>query len=393
MLTDRERKVLTLIDENKEETIEYLRKLLGFKTVTPADGKKAESGDYRKLQDFIYKTLGEMDFELDRWEIDTSQLEKFTEPGDKLNRDLGGMPVVVGMLKGGGAGKSLILNGHYDVVPSGILTNWKHDPFGGEIENNKVFGRGACDMKGGIAAMLQAVRYIQQAGIPLKGDVIVEIVPDEESSGIGTLACCEKGFKADAAIIPEPTNMNVLVAMRGGLSGKITVFGRAGHADMSQPHWSEGGAVNAISKAVKIIQALEELTDEWRNRADKQHKFLDPDMIMPTVIRGGDWPVTYPEKVDIVFLADCIPMTSEANLRKEIEEKITSVANTDPWMKEHPPKLEAQWYHGIEIDENEAIVKTCMEAVRELGIESKPAGMGSIVDPFVKTATLPFLRG
>lgn len=80
--------------------------------------------------------------------------------------------------------------------------------------------------------MLQAVKYIQQAGIPLNGDVTVEAVPDEESSGIGTLACCEKGYKADAAIIPEPTNMNVLVAMRGGLSGKITVFGRAGHSEM-----------------------------------------------------------------------------------------------------------------------------------------------------------------
>ena len=156
-----------------------------------------------------------MNFKLYRWEIDTSQLKEIAEPGDKLNRDLSGMTVVVGRLKSNGTGKSLILNGDYDVVPPGILRNWKHDPFGGEVENNKVFGRGACDMKGVSPPCYKQLKYIQQAGIPLNGDVTVEAVPDEESSGIGTLACCEKGYKADAAIIPEPTNMNVLVAMRG----------------------------------------------------------------------------------------------------------------------------------------------------------------------------------
>ena len=83
--------------------------------------------------------------------------------------------------------------------------------------------------------------------------------------------------------------------------GKITVFGRAGHAEMTQPHWTEGGAVNAISKAVKIIGALEGLTEQWRTRPDKQHKYLDPDIIIPTVIKGGEWTVTYPEKVEIQF--------------------------------------------------------------------------------------------
>lgn len=121
MLMEKERRVLTVIDANKEEIVEYLRKLIGFKTVTPADGKKAEGDDYKRLQDLIYKTLGKMNFKLDRWEIDTSQLKEIAEPGDKLNRDLGGMPVVVGRLKGNGTGKSLILNGHYDVVPPGIL--------------------------------------------------------------------------------------------------------------------------------------------------------------------------------------------------------------------------------------------------------------------------------
>ena len=96
-------------------------------------------------------------------------------------------------------------------------------------------------MKGGIAAMLCAVRAIREGGTELSEDLTVEIVPEEEITEMGTLACCQKGYKADAALIPEPTNLNVLVAHRGAISGKITVFGRAGHAQIAQPHWREGG--------------------------------------------------------------------------------------------------------------------------------------------------------
>ncbi len=234
-------------------------------------------------------------------------------------------------------------------------------------------------MKGGVAAMLQAIKFIQKAGVILGGDLTVETVPDEEATCMGTLACCQRGYAADAAIIPEPTDMKVLVAMRGSLYGKITVFGRAGHAEMTQPHWTEGGAINAISKSIKVIAALEELTNEWRTRPDKQHKFLDPDIIIPTVIGGGKWSVTYPEKVEIEFGAIFIPNTR--NKRQEIEEKLMSVANTDSWMKEHPPKLETgTWIYGTEVDENEPIVKTGMAALEDLGIEPGLTGFGSLTD-------------
>ena len=379
MLVDKENNVLSLVDDNKEEIIEYLQKLISFKTITPPSDGKAESDDYKGLQDFVHQSLTEMGFTLDMWEIDASKLESFPGSGVISDRDLSNMPVVVGKLKGKGSGKSLILNGHYDVVSPGEVENWKHGPFGGEIENNKLFGRGACDMKGGIAAMLEALKFIHKAGVKLNGDVTVETVPDEELTSMGTLACCQKGYKADAAIIPEPTDMNMLVAVRGSLNGKITVFGRAGHAETAQPHWKKGGAVNAISKAMKIVQALEELTEEWRREPDKQHKFLDPDIVMPTVIKGGKWRIMYPEKVEIEFNSDFVPST--ANMKEAIEEKIMSVAATDPWMKEHPPKLETNpWLYGAEVDENAQIVKTTMGAAQELNIEPKLVGWGTLTD-------------
>ena len=379
MLSEKERNVLGLIDKNGGEIVEYLRKLVRFKTVAPSYGGKAEGNDYNLLQDLVQRTLEELGFSIDLWEADASKLESFPLSGVNPARDLSNMPVLVGTRKGGGKGKSLILNGHYDTVPSGLVENWTHDPFGAEVESNKIFGRGAADMKGGIAAMLQAIKFIHKAGVALNGDLLVETVPDEEASSMGTLACCQKGYTADAAIIPEPTNMNVLVAMRGATGGSITVYGRAGHADIKQRHWKEGGAVNAIYKAMKIMQALKELTKEWRCRPDKQHRYLNPDITMPTAIRGGDWPIMYPEKVEIMFNADFIP--GQANIGKEIEEKIMGVAATDPWMKEHPPKVRiGGGLYGVEVDEKEPIVKAGMEAVKELGMEPKLVGWGTLSD-------------
>jgi acetylornithine deacetylase len=165
--------------------------------------------------------------------------------------------------------------------------------------------------------------------------------------------------------------------MRGSMHGTITVFGRAGHAAITQPHWTEGGAVNAISKATKIILALEELTSEWRDRPDKRHELLDPDIVLPTVINGGDYWERYPEKVEIGFSANFFGL---ANNVKEIEERIRAVANSDPWMRKNPPKLEYGWVYGAEIDENEPIVGTALQAARDLGFESGVMGWGTLSD-------------
>lgn len=379
MITEQERRVLEFIDRGKEDIIEDLRKLIGFRTVTPQENESAKGEDYKDFQKFIRSTLEEMGFDVDMWEIDASKLDSFPGSGVLKDRDLSNMPALAGKLEGSGEGRSLILNGHYDVVPAGIIENWRHPPFDAKIEDNKIIGRGTNDMKGGIAAIIHALKAIQQAGIVLNGDVIVESVPDEEQTSMGTLSCCQRGYTADAAIIPEPTDMKVLVAVRGSVYGRITVLGRAGHAEMPQPDWTEGGAVNAISKAAKIVAALDELTDEWRMSPEKQHKYLDPDIIVPTIIHGGEWPVTYPEKVEITFGSMFIPSTKDKI--KEIKAKLKSVADSDPWLKEHPPKLEIDGEtYGAEVEEDEPIVDTGREALRDLGIEPELRGYGTLTD-------------
>ncbi|HSB67393.1 MAG TPA: M20/M25/M40 family metallo-hydrolase, partial [Anaerolineales bacterium] len=248
-------------------------------------------------------------------------------------------------------------------------------------EYGKVYGRGTCDMKGGIAAMLQALRVIREADIQLNGKVMVQVVPEEEASCMGTLSACQHyDFKADAAIIPEPTNMNILVAMRGNASGTIIVYGRAGHADYAvQPYWTEGGAVNAIYKAVKVLQGLEELTLDWSQRPEKQHKYVNPDSVLPTVIHGGDWLVKYPEKVEIQYEANHIPATK--NLTEEIMDTIQAIANTDPWMRAHPPEvIPNKPLYGAEISEGEPIIQQVREACHDLGLEPNLTGSDSLTD-------------
>jgi acetylornithine deacetylase len=380
MLRQKEKELLRSIDSRKERIIEKLQTLIRYPTTTPGLGCKAEGQAYRSYQQDIQKTLEGAGFSVDSWEIDASTLEAFWGSGVDPDRDLSNMPVLVGRKEATKRGRSLLLNGHYDVVPPGELDAWSHDPFQGDRVENRIYGRGASDMKGGIAAMLSALELIDEAGVELEGELIFESVPDEEGSTMGTLACCQKGYRADAALIPEPTDMKIQLALRGGVSGKITVFGRAGHADRTQPHFSEGGAVNAITKSMKVVQALEELNEEWRLRPDKRHKYLDPDIVIPTLIHGGEWFVMYPEKVEIDFTTDFIPGTTD--LWKELEEKIQAVAAADPWMKIRPPKLEQTdtLLYGGEVDEDEPIVSTAAEIMEELGTPVELTGSGGLTD-------------
>lgn len=384
MINDHERRVLDLIDANAQEVIDFLRELLAFETITP-DAEVVEHDAFIRHQAFVQKTLEGMGFgDIDLFEVDAAKLEDAPGMGVVTDRDLSNMPVLVARLPGSGKGKSLILNGHYDVVPLGLRENWKHDPFAGDIVDGRIYGRGTNDMKGGIAAMLKALRFIQRAGLALEGDILVEIVPDEEATCMGTLGACQRGYKADAAIITEPTNMRVGTAVRGHMGGHVTVLGRAGHAEQPQPHFQEGGAVNAIAKAVRVIQGMEEATEQWRTQPDKQHPLVPPDHIIPTVIHGGEWSVTVPEKVAIQF--DCMFVPGTKDKRAEIEAKLAAVTANDPWLVENPPELRIgdgptqEWWYSAEVSEQEPIVQATKTALADIGIEPELMGFGSLTD-------------
>ena len=388
MLSAEERRVLGRIGEGRSALVDLLVRLIRFRTVAPRLGETAEGSDYRDLQAFVSSRLERLSFDLETWEADVTSLESFPGSGVVPDRDLRNMPILVGRRKG--RGRSLLLNAHYDVIPPGVAENWSHPPFEGVVVGGRVFGRGACDMKGGYAAMLHALECIGDAGVELSTPLVFESVPDEEQTSMGTLACCQRGLRADAAIIPEPTDLQVLVACRGSFSGKIVVTGRAGHSELTQPPWEQGGAVNAITMAMKVLQGLDELNAEWQAAPAKRHKYLDPDLIVPTMIRGGEWEVMHPERVEITFTSDFVPATKD--IRGEIQARLDRIAREDPWLREHPPVLDAGGFlYAGEVREDEPIVRTASAALADLGIPPKLVGFGSLTDMvhLVNTSKVP----
>jgi len=247
---------------------------------------------------------------------------------------------VVGRWRGKGGGRSLIVNGHMDVVPPGDIAKWTRDPWGGEIEGDRLYGRGACDMKSGLASAAFAVRALQSVGVELRGDVLLESVIGEETGGVGSLTTIVRGYRADACIITEPMDLRIAPVQTGALTFRITVHGKSAHACM-KPH-----GVSAITEFMPIMAAIEQLN------LDRHHRFHDglfddpqnvASLIVGTV-RSGDWPSTVPDVLVAEGRLGVFPTESPEEARAALVDAVNATASTRPWLAEHPPLIE--WVEG-----------------------------------------------
>jgi acetylornithine deacetylase len=236
--------------------------------------------------------------------------------------------------------RSLILNGHLDVVSPGNESRWTDSPWSGVIRDGRLYGRGSCDMKAGLSAAIFAIAALQRAGITLDGDVLLQSVSGEESGGLGTLTTIVEGYRADAAIILEPTSLRVCVVQSGALTFRLRVRGRSVHACMKPL------GVSAIAKVPPLLDALEAL--ERRRHASYQNPLYEnPANIAPIsvgTIQGGDWPSTVPEETVLEGRFGVMPGESLDDARRALAEAVKSAADADPWLKQHPPELE--WFEG-----------------------------------------------
>ena len=190
---------------------------------------------------------------------------------------------------------------------------------------------------------------------------------------------------ADAGIVGECTDFDVWVACKGSVMPVITVEGRQWHAELPTPHWSEGGAVNAIDKAMVVLRAVKTLAEEWSNRPDMRHEHLSPAKVLPVKICGGSWLVMYPPSCTIILNVQYPPGALDeqgtgAGLQREIEEWIDAAASADPWLREHPLKWE--WMEDIipyELKADAPIVDVCLGAAAELGYKGRITGIDSYV--------------
>ena len=263
---------------------------------------------------------------------------------------------VVGRLTGSGGGRSLILNGHVDVVPAGDTAAWPEDPWGGRVDDDgRLWGRGSCDMKGGIACGIVALRVLRDVGIRLRGDVVFQSVVDEETGGPGTARAIERGYVADAAIVLEPTNGH-LQPVEGGLEWvRVVVRGRTGHSAVRYRSIHAGGRgepVSAIEKAVDVLLRIRELERYWG--VHRVHPLMPRGLttINPGVIAGGsgggadgmpNGMVAYSNMADYCALGlsmKYLPDERPDDVRAMFEDELARIAAADPWLREHPPEVE-----------------------------------------------------
>ncbi|MFN8475755.1 MAG: ArgE/DapE family deacylase [Anaerolineae bacterium] len=236
--------------------------------------------------------------------------------------------------------RSLILNGHVDVVPIGDEALWTVPPFGGVVKDGKLYGRGALDMKSGLAAGVFAIAALQRLGFRPAQDVLVESVIGEESGGVGTLATIVAGHTAGGVIVLEPTRMRMCPVQSGALTFRLTVEGKAAHAALR--HYG----VSAIEKFALILAAISDL--EARRHENFSHPlYEDPRHAAPIsigTVHGGEWHSSVPERVVAEGRFGVLPGESNDAARAALESTVRAVAETDPWLRENPPRVE--WFEG-----------------------------------------------
>lgn len=330
-MTEKER-VIKRIDKCAEEYVEFLKKVISADTRIFEHGKHGNEDNGQKI---IEEFLKSYNAEVDVFSPEYEEMNFCPEvnPGHFYE----GRHNVVGRFAGEGEGKSLLFNGHIDTVDYGDVNSWTRSPVEPYSKGGRLFGRGACDMKGGLCAALMAIKAIRDCGIKLKGDVIYESVIDEEGGGNGTLSCCARGYHADAGIIPEPSDLWLAPAHMGWLIYEVEVEGRANHCG------AKYDGVNAIEKMVKIIQGLQEAEREWA--LTRRHPYLPPQSLSIDTIKGGTASTIVPDNCKMEFIVHFQPHYEAGytwmgeKYDNEVREIIGRVAAGDEWLEKHPPKI------------------------------------------------------
>jgi acetylornithine deacetylase len=341
---DVQEKINEWLSLHRKSGIKLLQRLVQERSIT---GQESSS------QAIIIEKLRELGLQIDIWEPNYSKLQHhpyFVSPRVAFT----GSSNVVGIKKGSGGGKSILLNGHIDVVPEGDVTQWNYEPYGAEVVDGKMYGRGTTDMKGGSVALLLAIEAVSALGIPLKGDIIFQSVIEEESGGAGSLAAILRGYKADLAIIPEPTSMKIFPKQQGSMWFRLAITGKSAHGGTRY----EG--VSAIEKSMIVIEKVQELEKTRNERIiDPLYKSIPiPVPINIGKVNGGNWPSSVPDQVLLEGRIGVAPEESMTDVQQEFEEFLKKLEQHDQWFSTNPVKITwfgARWVPGTINIEHEAM--------------------------------------
>jgi acetylornithine deacetylase len=362
-------KLLNKIDENREQSIGFLQKMIAIPSVT---------GDEAKIQKFLADYLAGLGLKIDMWETSWEELKK--HPAYRpVARGYEGRPNIVATLKGSGGGRSLLLNGHTDVIPVGGGEGWSDDPWSAKIKNGRIYGRGSADMKSGVASHIMAVECLLAAGVKTKGDVYINVVVDEEVSGHGTLDTVIRGYQADAGISGETSGLAVQPACIGRIWFEIEIHGKP--AGIQKRY--EG--ISGIELGNKIVKAVADL--EAKRVATVTHP-LYPNALdtLPCIIgsfSAGNYPSAFPVNCLLKGSIGTVPGEDHEGVKKSLVEQVARAAAEDSWMKLHPPKVRFVGYdaEASEIARDHPIVATVCKSYKEItGREPEISGRQGAAD-------------
>ncbi len=327
-------KIMGAVDELFDELVDFTGELVKFPSLYGAEAT---------AQDFMAGELRGRGFEVDRWAIDEAairHLPGFSPPVRTYDEAWN----VVGVRRAAAPkGRSLILNGHIDVVPEGPVEMWSTPPYEPHLEGGWLQGRGGGDMKAGLGTALYALAALERAGYRPAADVTLQSVIEEECTGNGALACLARGYRADAALIPEPMDEAVITAQVGVIWFQVAVRGTPVHVATA------GTGANAIEAAYRLVEALHGLEARWNADQTRYPEFADVDHpinLNVGKIAGGDWASSVPAWCTFDVRVGLYPGVDLMEARGEIEAAVRDAARADPFLANAPPEVRFQGFQA-----------------------------------------------
>lgn len=363
MISELEQAVLAAIDD--AQILADLRELVQIPSV---DGTAVEN----EIQGWVAARLRGLGMDVDHWQFDLPAITGDPDfPGSEVDRaDAWGC---VGVLGGGGT-PGLIFNGHVDVVPVGDLALWPDgDPFSARVSDGIMWGRGTCDMKGGVAAIIGAVAALSSAGVSLRKPLAVHTVVGEEDGGLGAFGTLSRGHTGEACLIAEPTAGGVIPANAGSLTFRLEVPGLATHGS------TRTRGVSAIEKFAVIQQALVRLEVERNRDPHPLLKHLDlANPLSVGTIHAGDWASTVPDLLVAEGRYGVRLGEPVADARQAFEQALAEACAADDWLREHPVKV--SWPGGVFasglLPEGDPLLEDTLQAATAAGAAEVPEVKG-----------------
>lgn len=365
-----------VLEEHKEEYIRYLKELVSIDTQDLGHG--IAGGREEKGQEYLRHLLLSMkvdQLEVDPMKEEAIQKSKLLYNEGNLGHNYENRYNLYATFFGDG-GRSLMFNGHMDTMPPGDLTKWESEPFKPVIRDNKLYGLGTADMKGGLMASILAVKLLQDAQISLPGDVIITSVCDEEGGGNGSIQAAINHKKADGVVVCEGTSDELILAHMGFVFFSVKVTGKSNH---SGAKWK---GVSAIEKTIKIINELHELEHQWLLKY--KHLLLPAPNLNVGIIHGGSAGSTVAGECEFQVCVHYLPNIMDyEKVVMEFQDAVNRVSESDTWLKHNRPEVTVYQSGGaFEMEEESEFVVTFKKGYetikgREPKVVGSPAGCDS----------------